>query len=167
MFWGTVKHFVTLFWKGINKNKLLSLLLLFSVGPKKWRLTSAASLLQVRLHAVIVREHRRSGTNLGSHVTDSGHSWRLECKRWMLNKASVVSPFLAFSYVNTEYKDHAMFFFCLTSARDGINSRSMILHNCTSATLHSQDASHLQDDILWRGPTWQGSCQLHSNHLTD
>lgn len=53
----------------------------------------------------------------------------------------------------------------LTSAGDGVNSRSMILHNGSSATLHSQDAGHLQDDILWRGPARQGSGQLHSNHL--
>ncbi len=55
----------------------------------------------------------------------------------------------------------------LTSAGDGVNSRPMILHNGPSAALHSQNASHLQDDILWRGPARQGSCQPHSDHLKE
>lgn len=62
---------------------------------------------------------------------------------------------------------HLAMFLILTSAGDGVNSRPMILHNGSSAALHSQDASHLQDDILWRGPPGQGSCQLHSNHLIE
>lgn len=53
------------------------------------------------------------------------------------------------------------------SAWDGINSRSMILHDCSSAAFHGQDASHLQDDILRRGPARQSSCQPHSNHLVE
>lgn len=53
----------------------------------------------------------------------------------------------------------------LTSAWDGINSRSMILHDGSSAAFYSQDASHLQDDILWRGPTRKGPCQSYSNYL--
>lgn len=45
-----------------------------------------------------------------------------------------------------------MWYLILTSAGDGVNSRPVILHNGTSTALHSQDASHLQDDVLRRGP---------------
>lgn len=61
----------------------------------------------------------------------------------------------------------SMMYLIITSAGDGVHSRSMVLHNSPSATLHSQDASHLQDDVLWRGPARQGACQPHSNHLKD
>lgn len=41
----------------------------------------------------------------------------------------------------------------------------MVLYDGSSASLYSQDAGHLQDDILRRRPAGQGACQLHANHL--
>lgn len=51
-------------------------MLLFEVSLNKEqsRLTCAAGLLHVRLHAVVVREHRRRGSDLGSHVADRCHT---------------------------------------------------------------------------------------------
>lgn len=74
---------------------------------------------------------------------------------------------LSLLFLSLIFTSSLVMFLILTSAGDRVNPRSVILNNGSSATLYSQDASHLQDDILWRGPTRQGSCQLHSNHLKE
>lgn len=53
----------------------------------------------------------------------------------------------------------------VTCAGNGINTRSKVLHNGTSASLDSQDAGHLQDHILGGGPSLQGTSQLNTNNL--
>lgn len=42
------------------------------------RLTSTACFLQVRLHAVVIREHGCGGSYLSAHVTDRGHAWMIK-----------------------------------------------------------------------------------------
>lgn len=42
--------------------------------------------------------------------------------------------------------------FDLTGAGYGVNPWTVVFHNGSSATLHCQDASHLQDNILGRCP---------------
>mmetsp|Transcript_11978 Transcript_11978/g.32744 ORF Transcript_11978/g.32744 Transcript_11978/m.32744 type:complete len:250 (-) Transcript_11978:514-1263(-) len=51
------------------------------------------------------------------------------------------------------------------SGREGLSAWAMVLYNGASATLHGQDACHLEDDILVRGPLGQLAGQLHANHL--
>lgn len=40
----------------------------------------------------------------------------------------------------------------LTGARNGVYSWAVVLYNGSSASLHCQDAGHLQDDVLRRSP---------------
>jgi len=54
----------------------------------------------------------------------------------------------------------------LTSTWDGLNTRSVVLDYCTSATLHCQNISYLQNHVLGRRPTTQLASQFHTNHLT-
>lgn len=67
-------------------------------------------------------------------------------------------------YFNTEIESYYVDL-VLTSAGDGVDSRTVILHNGSSATFHSQNASNLQNDVLWRCPPREAACQFHSNHL--
>ncbi len=53
----------------------------------------------------------------------------------------------------------------VTCAGDGIYTGAMVLNDGTSATLDCQDASHLADNILWRGPSRQLTSQPYTNHL--
>lgn len=55
--------------------------------------------------------------------------------------------------------------FVPTCAGDGINAGPVVLHNGSGATLHSQDAGHLQDHVFGGRPAGQGARQLHANHL--
>lgn len=55
----------------------------------------------------------------------------------------------------------------LTSAGNGVYSWAVVLYNGSSASLHCQDAGHLQDDILRRSPARQGAGQPHTNHLRE
>lgn len=41
----------------------------------------------------------------------------------------------------------------------------MVFHNSTRAAFHCQDAGHFQDHVFGRGPTREGACQLHTDHL--
>lgn len=43
----------------------------------------------------------------------------------------------------------------------------MVLYDGPGASLHCQDAGHLQDDVLRRRPARQGARQLHTNHLEE
>jgi len=45
---------------------------MMAVGPL---LTPPAGLRQIGPHAVVVREHRGGGPDLGPHVADGGHPW--------------------------------------------------------------------------------------------
>lgn len=58
-------------------------------------------------------------------------------------------------------------FFSLTSARNRVNSWSVVLYDGSSTSLYSQDASHLQDDILRRRPARESARQLHTNNLRE
>lgn len=55
----------------------------------------------------------------------------------------------------------------LTSAGNGVYSRSVILHNGPCAAFNSQNAGNLENDILWGSPTRQRSGQSHSYHLRE
>lgn len=130
------------------------------------RLTCTTSCIQIRLHAMVVGENGCGGSNLSPHVTDGGHPWQMKESVWANSKicSNVFSNQAIYSSWSCQYFFFPLIFI-ITSARDGVNSRPMILHNSPSAALYSQDASNLQDDILWRSPAWQTACQLHSNHL--
>lgn len=119
-------------------------------------MTSTASFSQICSHAVVVGEYRSGSSNLSTHVTNSGHSWKIG--------VAIIKLFYVIMCVTALLPSFFHFIF-LTSARDRVNSRSMILYNSPSATFYSQNASHLKDDVLRRGPAWQSSCQLHPNHL--
>ena len=51
-----------------------------------------------------------------------------------------------------------------SSGRDAVNAISKVFHDTHGASLHSQDPSNLQDDILGTGPARQLPGQLHTNH---
>lgn len=53
-----------------------------------------------------------------------------------------------------------------TCAGDGIHARAIVLHNGASATLDSEDPSHLADDVLGRVPLSQLASQLDTNDLS-
>lgn len=53
----------------------------------------------------------------------------------------------------------------LTSARNGVDSWAVVLHNGSGAAFHRQDAGHLENDVLRGGPAGKAACQLHTNHL--
>lgn len=129
-----------------------------SLNTERSKHTCAARLLEVGLHAVVVREHRRGGSDLGSHVADCGHSCTLELNSW----SEICGHCSSFplSSLRVMSQNH-------TRARDGVNSRSVILHDGPGAALHGEDAGDLQDDVLRRRPTRQGPRQLHSNHLAE
>ena len=65
--------------------------------------------VEVRLHAVVVREDGRRRTNLSTHVADGGH----------------------------------------TSARQGLDTRALVLNDGTGTTLDGEDAGDLEDDV-WK-----------------
>lgn len=141
-------------------------MLLFEVSPntERSRLTCTAGLLHVRLHAVVVREHRRRGSDLGSHVADRCHSCTPKLSGW--SETLFLQSWLHF-LITKRTRAASRPRGGRTRARDGVNSGSVVLHDGSGAALHGQDASDLQDDVLGRGPTRQGPGQLHSNHLTN
>lgn len=127
--------------------------------------TCTSSLLQVGPHAVIVRKHGGCCPDFCSHVANSGHS----CTHRQAVVKQVI-PLLLFLgvryrklYCMNTFK--LISFWLLTCAGNGVDSWSMVLYDGSSASLYSQDAGHLQDDILRRRPAGQGACQLHANHL--
>lgn len=128
------------------------------VKDKSLKHTSTSSLLQVGLHAVVVREHGGRGSNLCAHVTNGCHSCTHTKKRQirqqnrrMLHMSqqlrTKIKKLLKCNKVRFQFC-----YFLLTSAGNGVNSWTVVLHNGSSASLHCQDASHLQDDILRRRP---------------
>mmetsp|Transcript_9262 Transcript_9262/g.34262 ORF Transcript_9262/g.34262 Transcript_9262/m.34262 type:complete len:209 (+) Transcript_9262:1368-1994(+) len=54
---------------------------------------------------------------------------------------------------------------CHTGARDGLHTRSIVLNNCSCTSLYSENVSNLQDDVLWRGPVFEGTSEVDSNNL--
>lgn len=127
--------------------------------------TCTSSLLQVGPHAVIVRKHGGCCPDFCSHVANSGHS--CTHRQAVVKQVIPILLFLGVRYrklycMNT-FK--LISFWLLTRAGNGVDSWSMVLYDGSSASLYSQDAGHLQDDILRRRPAGQGACQLHANHL--
>jgi hypothetical protein len=53
-----------------------------------------------------------------------------------------------------------------TCAGDGINTRTMVLHNGSCTSLNCQNASNLEDYIFGRCPTAERPCQLHTYDLS-
>lgn len=92
-------------------------------------------------------------------------------KQYMVVDTVIILPFFDF-HISTQRMSFTnslslVMYLILTSAGDGVNSRPMILHDGSRATLHSQDARHLQDDVLRRGPAREGAREPHSNHLKE
>lgn len=52
-----------------------------------------------------------------------------------------------------------------TCARNRVHTRTKVFYNGPSSSFDSEDTSHLQNDILGRGPAAQLACKLYSNHL--
>lgn len=46
-----------------------------------------------------------------------------------------------------------------TGTGDGVDSRSVVLHDGAGASLHGEDAGYLQDHVLGAGPAFQLTCE--------
>jgi hypothetical protein len=52
-----------------------------------------------------------------------------------------------------------------TSARQGLDTRAVVLNNGTSSTLDGEDTSNLEDDVLGRGPARKLTSELDTDNL--
>jgi len=52
-----------------------------------------------------------------------------------------------------------------TGARDGVDTRTVVLDDGTCTSFHGKDAGDLKDNVLRRSPAGQGSRQLNADNL--